>query len=122
MSNRPTVAHREVLKATYLAYVNDFLTLGAFAEWLDIDPSYAAVLVAAGRELHEEDAVRERAVPKRVRLVRPITMPPPPPAPPVQPSLLRQWLVWGAAIAGRALAVLLGLLAIVLVLHGIFGG
>jgi hypothetical protein len=44
-----TVAHREVLKATYLTYVNDFISIEAFAEWLNVTPGDAAALIYLGR-------------------------------------------------------------------------
>lgn len=114
-----TVAHREVLKATYLTYVNDFISIEAFAEWLNVTPGDAAALIYLGKTMHNEDAEAERRA-RRPRSVEPVPMPPPPLAPhPAEEA--PQWSR-GAVIAGRIAAVVLGLGALVLVLHGVFGG
>ena len=57
-----TVAHREVLKATYLTYVNDFLTVAAFADWMSVTEEAAYVLIALGKRYHEADVVVLKAL------------------------------------------------------------
>ena len=49
-------AHREVLKATYRTFANDFLTVGAFADWLGVADADAQVLIDMGRRYQNEDA------------------------------------------------------------------
>lgn len=40
-----------VLKNLYLEFVNDFLTVDKFAEYLEIDTFKAELIIALGREL-----------------------------------------------------------------------
>ena len=40
----------------YLDYVNDFLTIGRFAEYYNLTPNHAKMLLSIGRELQEENA------------------------------------------------------------------
>lgn len=49
-------AHREVLKATYRTFANDFLTTARFAEWLGLDETDARALVDIGRKYQDRDA------------------------------------------------------------------
>ena len=56
MRDDQMTAHREVLKATYRTYANDFLTVAAFAEWLGVPKADAAALVDMGRRYQNEDA------------------------------------------------------------------
>lgn len=56
----PAVASREVLKRTYLTWVNDFLTMDAFAEYLGVTRDVALALVAVGKLYHHEDVLMMR--------------------------------------------------------------
>ena len=53
-------AHREALKATYRTYANDFLTISAFADWLEVSEADARALVDMGRKYQSEDAAHAR--------------------------------------------------------------
>jgi hypothetical protein len=42
-----------VLKNLYLEFVNDFLTVASFAEYLEVDTFKAELIIALGRELNK---------------------------------------------------------------------
>jgi hypothetical protein len=42
-----------VLKNLYLEFVNDFLTVESFAEYLEVDTFKAELIIAMGRELNK---------------------------------------------------------------------
>ena len=55
-SDDKMTAHREVLKATFRVWRNDFLTIAAFADWLGVDDDDARALVDMGRKYQDADA------------------------------------------------------------------
>ena len=49
---------RETLQNIYLQYVNDFLTVGAFADYYGVDDETADWLIDRGRQIHIEETER----------------------------------------------------------------
>ena len=46
---------RKQLQEIYLQYVNDFITISAFADYHHIDDQTASLLIAEGRAIHEQE-------------------------------------------------------------------
>ena len=44
----------DILRAYYLDWVNNWLTLASFAEYHDLTPSDAKKVIELGRKLHEQ--------------------------------------------------------------------
>ena len=50
---------REYLKTLYLDYVNNFITVQAFADYYDFDLDEAHDIINKGRKYHVEDLLSE---------------------------------------------------------------